>query len=132
MRVTLESPTLARHAGRFVWLELNYDLPANRAFLTRYNVSYTPTLFVLDARDGRTTATHLGGMTEPELLAFLDQGERGASGVGRSPADSVMARGDAALGHALAKEAAQGYAEALRLGGPSWSGRSHALDQLTW
>ena len=132
MRVTLQSPTLARHAGRFVWLELNFDSAVNRAFLTRYQVGYTPSLFVLDPRDGRATAAHHGGMTESELLAFLDQGERGWRGAAQSPADSALARGDAALGRALHAEAVLGYEEALRLGGPRWPGHAHAVDQLTW
>ena len=42
MRVTLSDPSLARQAGRFVWLELNYDDEGNQPFLARHGVQETP------------------------------------------------------------------------------------------
>jgi hypothetical protein len=33
MRATLRDDALASHAGRFVWLELNYEDPRNAPFL---------------------------------------------------------------------------------------------------
>ena len=75
MRASLNDPTLAGYAGRFVWLELDFDNPANREFLARYDVTYTPSLFLLDARTERVAAKQLGGMTVHELQSFLERGE---------------------------------------------------------
>ena len=132
MRVTLADPTLARQAGRFVWLELNFDNPANREFLVHHAVAYTPTMLVLDPGGERATASHLGGMTASELTRFLDRGAQGVGGPARSPADSALARGDELLGRGLTSEAAAGYRAALRLAAPGWTERGHALAQLTW
>src|SRR5690242_12092342 len=130
MRVTLAEPTLARQAGRFVWLELNFDRPANAPFFARHPVRATPTLYVLDPADERPLACHLGGMTAAELLAFLDQGERGYARAARAPADSLRARGDELLGLDRPAAAADAYGAALRAAAPGWPGRDAALSQL--
>jgi tetratricopeptide (TPR) repeat protein len=131
MRVTLGSPTLARQAGRFVWLELNFDSPANRRFLLDHGVAYTPTLLVLDPRNERATASHFGGLTLPQLDEFLDQGARGMREPARSPVDSALARGDAALGAGRLAEAVAAYRRALGLAAAGTRPRERAVAQLT-
>src|SRR5438045_3480363 len=86
MRAMLEDSSLARYAGRFVWLELDFDNPRNRDFLVRQGVTYTPSLFVLDPVDEHATATQLGGLTLRELATFLDHGESGFRSKSRAPA----------------------------------------------
>jgi thioredoxin-like negative regulator of GroEL len=76
MRATLEDARLARYAGRFVWLELDYDKPVNQPVIARLGASMTPTLFVLDPRTEKPVATQLGGLTLGELKAFLDHGSQ--------------------------------------------------------
>ena len=130
MRAELAETALARHAGRFVWLELNFDSPANREFLERRAIVATPTLFVLDPTDGRATATHLGGLGRAELLRFLDEGARGVGAHATSPADSALARGDAHLGLGEMDAAVASYRDALRLAPTAWPHRSRASAQL--
>jgi tetratricopeptide (TPR) repeat protein len=132
MRETLHDPSLAGQAGRFVWLELDFDKPGNQPFLARHGVTYTPTLLVLDPADERATATHIGGMTLAELKVFLDQGERGVKGSAKAPADAALARGDELAGRGRQAEAAAAYRDALRLAEPGWPARSHAIRELTW
>jgi len=132
MRASLDDPALVRQAGRFVWLELDYDKPVNQAFIARRGVAYTPSLYVLDPTDERATATHLGGMTLPELEGFLDQGERGFRQKTGSPAEAALARGDEALGHADFTGAAAQYRQALALAAPGWPERTRAVSALTW
>jgi predicted negative regulator of RcsB-dependent stress response len=115
MKATLADAALMRDAGRFVWLELDFDKPVNQAFLARHGVRYTPTLFVLDPADERATATNFGGLTLAELQQFLDRGERGVN----QKASTALARGDALLGVGKVAEAAAAYREA------------HALPSLT-
>ena len=130
MRAELADTALTRHAGRFVWLELNFDSPANRDFLQHRSIVATPTLFVLDPASGRATATHLGGLGRAELLRFLDDGARGVEARVSSPADSALARGDAHLGLGELEAAAANYRDALRLAPAAWPSRARTLAQL--
>ncbi|HSP17205.1 MAG TPA: hypothetical protein VLV78_20850 [Thermoanaerobaculia bacterium] len=98
----MTDPRLAGYAGRFVWLELDFDKPENKHFLTLHNVAYTPSLFVIDPVNERALARQSGGLTVPELVVFLD-GHSGASG---PDAWTLMAAGDwAASAAAAAAEA---------------------------
>lgn len=132
MRVELADASLARYAGRFVWLALNFDRPENQPFLARLSVTYTPAFFVLDPADERATATQLGGMTLPELTRFLERGERGVLTKATTPADAALARGDEWLARGQSADAASAYGEALRLGDPSWAERERAVGSFTW
>jgi predicted negative regulator of RcsB-dependent stress response len=132
MRATLADASLARDAGRFVWLELNFDKPVNQAFLAQHAVMYTPSFFVIDPADERTTATQIGGMTLPELRQFLDRGEHGVIAKGATPSDAALARGDQMLARGQHAEAAAAYHEALRLGGKTWPQRERAVGAVTW
>ncbi len=132
MRATLADPSLARYAGRFVWLELDFDKTANQDFLARHEVTYTPTMFVLNPADGRATATQLGGMTLAELTAFLERGERAYRAKSQDPAGAALARADELLARGQPAEAASAYSEALRLGGPAWTERNRVVTSHTW
>jgi len=132
MKAELEDASLARYAGRFVWLELDFDRPANQPFIARHGVTYTPSLFVIDPADERTTAMQLGGLTLPELQQFLIRGERGVMTKARTPADASLARGEAFLGRGQLPEAIAAFRDALRLGGKSWPEHDRAVASLTW
>src|SRR5690348_9907611 len=132
MRATLSDPSLARQAGRFVWLELDYDKPINQPFIARRGVVYTPSIYILDPKDERATASHMGGLTLAELTAFLDQGERVYRGKATTPADAALARADDALGHGKIEDAAVAYREAVGLAPRGWSERPRALGSLAW
>jgi predicted negative regulator of RcsB-dependent stress response len=132
MRATLEGPALTGQAGRFVWLALDYDKPVNQPFFKRHGVGYTPSFFVLDPKDERATASHTGGMTLPELMHFLDEGERGVKGAPSSPADQALARGDEQLGRAAWGDAVASYKEAIGAAPAGWPERPRAIGGLTW
>ncbi len=132
MRATLADASLARYAGRFVWLELDFDKPVNQAFLTRHGVTYTPSFFVLDPATERTTASQLGGMTLPELNQFLERGEHGVFAKAKSLADTALAHGDEMLGLGRRADAIAAYREALHAGGKLWPEKDQAIGSLTW
>jgi len=132
MKATLADPSLVRQAGRFVWLELDYDKPVNQPFIARRGVAYTPSIYILDAADERATASHMGGLTLAELNAFLDHGERVFRGKATTPADAALARADDALGHGKIEDAAVAYREAVGLAPKGWSEKPRALGSLTW
>ena len=132
MKAELEDASLTRYAGRFVWLELDFDRPENQPFIARHAVMYTPTLFVLDPADERATALQLGGLTLPELTRFLERGEQGVMAKATTPAATALARGDAFLGRGKRTEAIAAFRDALRLGDKSWPERDRAVAALTW
>jgi hypothetical protein len=132
MRATLEGPALTGQAGRFVWLALDYDKPVNQPFLARHGVGYTPSFFVLDPKDERATASHVGGMTLAELTHFLDEGERGVKGAATTPADRALARGDEQFGRAAWGDAVASYKEAVGAAPGDWPERPRAIGAMTW
>ena len=123
---------LARQAGRFVWLELDYDKPVNQDFLVRHGVSYTPSLYVLDPATEEARATHVGGMTVPELDRFLDGAATAKSARESKSAAASLARGDDLFGRGRFAEAPSAYREALRLAPPDWPERARAVAALAW
>ena len=44
----LTDPSLAEHAGRFVWLSINTEEAENAGFLEKYSVEGLPTFFIVD------------------------------------------------------------------------------------
>ena len=124
MRDLLAHADLARYAGQFVWLELSYDEPRNRDFMTKYGASATPTFFVINRQEA-VVAMQTGVMSLVELKQFL---ERGASAVlvkGQTQADAALTRGDELLAEQPG-EAAKAYLQALQLGAAEWSHRELA------
>jgi tetratricopeptide (TPR) repeat protein len=132
MRVTLTDSGLARYARRFVWLELNFDSPENRAFLTRHGAPGTPAFYVLDPFDEHALATQIGAMTLSELTGFLDRGEHAFLAKGKTPAEAALAKGDALLAVDRQADAAAAYTEAIRLGGDAWPERDRAAASRAW
>src|SRR5438067_187371 len=124
MRDLFAHADLARYAGQFVWLELSYDEPRNRDFMTKYGASATPTFFVINRQEA-VVAMQTGVMSLVELKQFL---ERGASAVlvkGQTQADAALTRGDELLAEQPG-EAAKAYLQALQLGAAEWSHRELA------
>jgi tetratricopeptide (TPR) repeat protein len=129
MRDLLAHADLARYAGQFVWLELSYDEPENRPFLTKYGAEATPTFFVIDPTDERVAAMQPGAMSLSELTQFLERGASSVSAKSQTPADAALTRADALLASQPA-DAAKAYQEALGLAPASWPEREFAEASL--
>src|SRR5579859_4355155 len=129
MRGMLDQADLARYAGQFVWLELNYDKAENRGFLEKYGPSATPTFFIIDAQNGHVRATQTGAMSLAQFKQFLDRGSDAVFATRQAPADIALTRGDALLA-GKPKEAVGAYREALRLSPAKWSRRELAEASL--
>ena len=125
MRDLLDHADLARYAGQFVWLELNFDAARNRAFFTKYGANATPTFFIIASQSGKVAATQPGAMSLEELTQFLDRGASGISAKDQTLADAALARGDA-LRTRQPADAAKAYQEALRLASANWPRRELA------
>src|SRR5438477_10025246 len=124
MRDLLAHADLARYAGQFVWLDLSYDEPRNRDFMSKYGASATPTFFVIDPQ-GAVVAMQTGVMSLVELKQFLDRGASAVLVKGQTPADAALTRGDELLAEQPG-EAAKAYLQALQLGAAEWSHRELA------
>jgi tetratricopeptide (TPR) repeat protein len=120
---------LARHAGRFVWLELNTDVPGNAQFLEKYPVENWPTFFIIDPREEKALVRFAGSATVPQLERLFEDGERAYRGVAQGP-EGLLARGDALYGEGKAAESADVLAQALAEAPADWSRRGRALESL--
>jgi tetratricopeptide (TPR) repeat protein len=125
--------SLAREAGRFVWLDLNVDDERNAKVQDKLQIDGVPTLFVVDPSDEHVALRFLGGTTLDGLERLLDDGasavSRSATGLGER-----LALADALYGSGRHAEAAQAYAELLASAPADWPRRSRAslarLDSL--
>ncbi|MBU8898016.1 thioredoxin family protein [Corallococcus sp. M34] len=121
---------LARHAGRFVWVELNTDLAQNAAFQEKYPVEFWPTFFIIDPREEKALLRFAGSATVPQLEKLFEDGERAYKG-GATGAEALLARGDALYGEGKPTEAAEALTLALSEAPADWSRRGRALESLT-
>jgi tetratricopeptide (TPR) repeat protein len=110
---------LARYAGQFVWLDLNFDKPENGPFFAKYGAIGTPTFYIIDPQNGTVTATQPGAMSLTELTQFLDRGSAGVVHATQTSADAALTRGDALLAQEPEK-AIDAYREALRSSPANW------------
>jgi len=76
MRATvLTDATLAKQAGRFVWLSIDTEDGKNAAFLERYPWEAVPMFEVLDAKTGNVAYSWIGAVDAPELVRRFDEAE---------------------------------------------------------
>jgi tetratricopeptide (TPR) repeat protein len=120
---------LARHAGRFVWLELNTDLPKNAVFQEKYPVENWPTFFIIDPREEKALVRFAGSATVAQLEKLFEDGERAWRGEAQG-AEGALAQGDALYGAGKPAEAAEAFTQALTQAPPDWSRRGRALESL--
>ena len=120
---------LARHAGRFVWLEVDTDRPDSAPFLEKYPVEFWPTFFILDPRQEKALVRFAGSATVPQLEKLFEDGERAYQGGAQGP-EALLARGDALYGEGKAAEAADVLGQALAEAPADWSRRGRALESL--
>jgi tetratricopeptide (TPR) repeat protein len=120
---------LARHAGRFVWLEINTDVPTNAQFQEKYPVENWPTLFIIDPRDEKALMRFAGSATVPQLEKLFEDGERAYRGGAKGP-EALLAQGDALYGEGKAAESAEVLTRALAEAPTDWSRRGRAVESL--
>lgn len=127
MRVQVLPEVLsARHAGRFVWLSIDTENPANAAFLERFKIEVWPTFLVLEPERQAPVARWVGSATAEQLEALLGEALRG--GVARPDTELERARAEQAAGRA--EEAIDGFRAALAEGGERWPRRAEAAEAL--
>ena len=123
----LEDPALAQHAGRFVWLSIDAENPANAAIVEKLGVESYPTFYVLDGSTGAVVLRWAGSLTRGEFERLLDDGERAVAVGGDNPADTALALADRLNAEGKRTEAAAAYAEAIAAAPAGWPARPRAV-----
>ncbi|QSQ12550.1 thioredoxin family protein [Myxococcus landrumensis] len=125
----LTDKSLAAHADRFVWLQVNTDLTQNAAFQEKFPIEFWPTLFIIDPRAEKPLLRFAGSATVDQLVKLFEDGERAYKG-GVTGAEALLARGDALSGEGRSAEASEALTEALAEAPADWSRRGRALESL--
>ena len=132
---------LARHAGRFVWLEIDTEKKENAAFRAQFPVPALPTFLVVDPATEKVALRWVGGFSVAQFATLLDDAERAVAGGGpapapsisvppASPADQALARADAAYGAGDYAAAATAYEAALAAAPIDWPAYGRTVESL--
>jgi tetratricopeptide (TPR) repeat protein len=81
----LTDARLVEHAGRFVWLAIDTERPANAAFLERFPIEVWPTFLVVDPRSEQVVLRWVGSASAARLGDFLADAERARAARPRRP-----------------------------------------------
>jgi tetratricopeptide (TPR) repeat protein len=117
-------PSLARHAGDFVWLSIDTENPRNADFRRRFPTPGIPTLLVLDPTATTVRLRWIGSLTLYQLHALLDDARAG----GNAPRSLLarLAHADSLYGAARYAQAAEAYAGVLAEAPAGWSAPARA------
>lgn len=113
---------LERQAGRFVWLSVNTEKRENAALLGKFPVKVWPSIYVIDPATEKIVLRWAGGVTTPQLLRLLDDGEKAARG--KAAPGAALADADRLYADGKYAEAAAAYRKALETqkpGAPSYA-----------
>jgi len=123
--------SLARHARRFVWLEVDTEKQQNAALKKRLGIPALPTYFVVDPASERVVLRWTGGFTAAQLERIIEGGLAAvADQADRSGAGTALARADRAYGEGQDSAAVVAYREALAQAPPDWPQYPRAVDAL--
>lgn len=122
---------LTRHAGRFVWLEIDTEKKQNAAVKKRLGVPALPTYFVVDPVSERVVLRWVGGFTVAQLERIIEGGLAAvADQADGSGAGTALAKADRAYGESQDSAAVVAYREALAQAAPGWPQYSRVVESL--
>ena len=125
----LTDRSLARHAGRFVWLAIDTEKAKNAPVRQRLKIAALPTFFILDPADEKVAIRWVGGATAPQLAHILDDGARAVAGRARGR-DPLRARADSLYGEGEYAAAVPLYEQALAGAPLAWAERGRTVESL--
>src|SRR5262245_37904416 len=85
--------SLARHAGRFVWLDLDGEKSQNASIVKRLKIPAYPTLYVVEPATERVALRWVGAPTVAQLHKLLEDGRAAVAGSGGG-LEATLARAD--------------------------------------
>src|SRR5438105_8236560 len=104
--------SLARHAGRFVWLAINTEQARNAPFLRRFPIAALPTFLIVDPADQKVLVRWVGGMTVAQANRLLASDPLAAKHQSRG-VEAQLARADSLYGASDDSAAAVAYQRVL-------------------
>ncbi len=123
--------SLTRHAGRFVWLEIDIEKKQNAALRKQLGVVALPTYFVMDPASERVALRWVGGFTVAQLDRLLEDGVAAVRDrATTSGPGAALARADRAYGEGEDSLAVLAYREALAQAPPGWPQYSRVVEAL--
>ena len=118
-------------ADRYVWLEVDTEKPANRAFVEQFPAEALPTLLVIDPRTGKAFRRWVGSATVVELAARLRATALALTpGAPGTPAQAALARASAADATGDHPAATEAYRQALAASVPRSLDHGQAVEGL--
>jgi tetratricopeptide (TPR) repeat protein len=119
-------PALERHAGQFVWLEINTEQAENAATREKFPVNALPSYLIVNPDSERVLLRWVGGASVAQLHGILDYGAatfaNGGAGIDRALAEAEALYGDAKYG-----AAADAYAAVLAEAPNGWPAYGRVL-----
>src|SRR5262245_47695973 len=112
--------SLARHAGQFVWLDIDGEKAGNAAIVKKLNIAAYPTLYILDSGSEAIAQRWVGGATVPQLHKWLDDGTSAVAARHRG-LDAMLAHADSLYGAGEDSLAALAYQQTLAAAPHGWS-----------
>ena len=89
-RFVLPDPGMLPVRAAVVWLSIETEAPASRAFVEKYPIDGLPTFFLIDPVREQVVAVHLGSGTVNELRDFVRTNARSyGAGDGAAPPDAA-------------------------------------------
>jgi len=119
--------SLARQAGRFVWLSVDAEKPQNAEVVKRLKIPAYPTLYLMDATDQRVALRWVGAPSVVQLHKLLDDGRVAIAG-GGSGLDATVARADSLYAAGEDSSAAVTYQQALKAAPRNWPAYPRVMD----
>jgi tetratricopeptide (TPR) repeat protein len=125
----LNDAALLKRTGRFAWLSIDSDNPINAGFNAKFPTEGVPVFLVIDPASEKAVLSWYGSVTARQLGGLMDDALRVMAG-GGSGADALLARADEANARKDFAKAAEGFENALKLGGKDWARRPRAVESL--
>ncbi len=122
----LSDTSLRRHAGRFVWLDIDRENATNSEFRRRFPVTGVPTFMLIDPATATVSVSWLGGFTLPQLHAFLDDAE--SHGGAPQALITALARADSLYGVPDYAAAVPAYDHVLADAPAGWHGAIRVVE----
>src|SRR6266850_1374579 len=127
--------SLARHAGQFVWFEIDTEKAKNAPFRERYPIPALPSYFVLDPVAERVALRWVGGATVAQLDRLLDEGAlvlKGGEpgGPEARDANAALAEADRLYGDGKDAQAAAAYLRAVQAAPEGWPRLGRSVEAL--
>lgn len=123
--------SLARHAGRFVWLSMDGEKAKNAPLRARLALDAYPTFFVVDPATERVVFRWVGSFSAEQFPRLLDAAEAALRG-GGGPLGRALARADSLYAAGRDSAAAAAFRAVLAGAPDGWPERPRVFEAMLY